>query len=81
MNRQNNSNMWLLRVIVIGILLPLTSYLSPLYAQDDKTTMFNPVEHAVISQTIAPDARGAGMGDVGVATDPDVTSQHWNPAK
>ena len=50
-------------------------------AQDDKSTMFNPVEHAVISQTIAPDARGAGMGDVGVATDPDVNSQHWNPAK
>ena len=50
-------------------------------AQDDKAIMFNPVEHAVISQTIAPDARGAGMGDVGVATDPDVNSQHWNPAK
>ena len=69
------------RVIVIGILIPLTAYLSPLFAQDDKSMMFNPVEHAVISQTIAPDARGAGMGDVGVATDPDVNSQHWNPAK
>jgi len=31
--------------------------------------------------TIAPDARSAGMGDVGAATDPDVHSQHWNPAK
>ena len=41
---------------------------------DDKLTTFNPVEHAVISETIAPDARGAGMGDVGVATDPDVNS-------
>ena len=50
-------------------------------AQDDKTTMFNPVEHAVISQTIAPDARSAGMGDVGAATDPDVNSQYWNLAK
>ncbi|GAY28829.1 hypothetical protein PvtlMGM1_2129 [Prevotella sp. MGM1] len=39
------------------------------------------MEHAVISQTIAPDARAAGMGDVGAATDPDVTSQFWNPAK
>ena len=52
-----------------------------LQAQDDKNGMFNPVEHAVISQTIAPDARGAGMGDVGAATDPDVNSQYWNPAK
>lgn len=50
-------------------------------ADDEKSTMFNPVEHAVISQTIAPDARAAGMGDVGAATDPDVNSQYWNPAK
>lgn len=50
-------------------------------AQDGKLTKFNPVDHAVISQTIAPDARAAGMGDVGVATDPDVNSQFWNPAK
>ncbi len=44
-------------------------------------SQFNPIEYAVISQTIAPDARAAGMGDVGVATDPDVNSQYWNPAK
>ena len=50
-------------------------------AEDDKLNNFNPVEHAVISQTIAPDARAAGMGDVGAATDPDVNSQFWNPAK
>ena len=50
-------------------------------ADDYKTTTFNPVEHAVISQTIAPDARAAGMGDVGAATDPDVNSQYWNLAK
>ena len=47
----------------------------------DKLNEFNPVEHAVISQTIAPDARAAGMGDVGAATDPDFNSQFWNPAK
>lgn len=50
------------------------------WAQDGKS-QFNPIDHAVISQTIAPDARAAGMGDVGVATDPDVNSQYWNPAK
>ena len=50
-------------------------------ADDYKLTTFNPVEHAVISQTIAPDARSAGMGDVGAATDPDVNSQAWNLAK
>ena len=46
-----------------------------------KSQEYNPVEHAVISQSIAPDARAAGMGDVGAATDPDVNSQYWNPAK
>lgn len=50
------------------------------FAQDAKN-QFRPIDHAVISQTIAPDARSAGMGDVGVATDPDVNSQYWNPAK
>ena len=47
----------------------------------DKKDMFNPVNTSVTSQTIAPDARAAGMGDVGAATDPDVNSQFWNPAK
>ncbi|MGM9705541.1 MAG: type IX secretion system outer membrane channel protein PorV [Prevotella sp.] len=47
----------------------------------DKKDMFNPVNTSVTSQTIAPDARAAGLGDVGAATDPDVLSQYWNPAK
>ncbi|MGM9708395.1 MAG: type IX secretion system outer membrane channel protein PorV [Prevotella sp.] len=47
----------------------------------DKANMFNPINTSVTSQTIAPDARAAGMGDVGAATDPDVVSQYWNPAK
>ncbi len=61
---------------VLLAVLPLQTW-----AQDYKLQEYNPVEHAVISQTIAPDARAAGMGDVGAATDPDVNSQYWNPAK
>ena len=34
----------------------------------DKQTLCNPVHTAMVSQNIAPDARGGGMGDVGVAT-------------
>jgi len=30
---------------------------------------------------ITPDSRGGAMGDLGVATSPDVNSQNWNPAK
>ncbi len=47
----------------------------------DKQNMFNPVNSAVTSLSIAPDARGGGMGDVGAATEADVYSQYWNPAK
>ena len=43
--------------------------------------IFNPLQSAVPSLTIAPDARGGGMGDVGAATKPDLNSQYWNPAK
>ncbi len=50
-------------------------------AADEKRDMFNPIKTSVTSQAIAPDARAAGMGDVGAATDPDVVSQYWNPAK
>ncbi len=50
-------------------------------AAQDKQDVFNPVNTSVTSQTIAPDARAAGLGDAGVATDPDVVSQYWNPAK
>lgn len=49
-------------------------------AQDIKNQL-NPIYHGVTSLAIAPDARGGGMGDVGAATDPDVHSQYWNPAK
>ena len=62
--------------IVILLLASVTAL-----AQDDKTDMFNPVNYSVTSQMIAPDARAAGLGDVGAATDPDVNSQYWNPAK
>ena len=79
MNRKEANNTWMLRVIVI--LFTIHYSLFTFSEDDDTQMMFNPVEHAVISQTIAPDARAAGMGDVGVATDPDVNSQYWNPAK
>lgn len=36
---------------------------------------------AVPSLSIAPDARGGALGDVGAATLPDFYSQYWNPAK
>lgn len=68
------------RTSILSAILISPLLLAGAMAQD-KLSEFNAVEHAVISQTIAPDARSAGMGDVGAATDPDVNSQYWNPAK
>ena len=62
-------------------ILALAVLVSTTVTAQDKRNMFNPVNTSVTSQTIAPDARSAGMGDVGAATDPDVNSQYWNPAK
>ena len=69
-----------IKIFAIGLLSVFALNAS---ANDDDTkeSLFNPVNYAVISQTIAPDARGGGLGDVGAATDPDVNSQYWNPAK
>lgn len=48
---------------------------------DAQKSEFNPIETGVTSLSIAPDARGASMGDLGAATDPDANSQFWNPSK
>ncbi len=45
------------------------------------TGELNTIQSAVPFLTIAPDSRAGAMGDVGVATSPDINSQHWNPAK
>ena len=63
-----------------GLSILLTLSLVSATAMAQKEDMFNPVNTSVTSQTIAPDARAAGMGDVGAATDP-VVSQYWNPSK
>lgn len=58
----------------------LCGIMMSLQAQD-KRNMFNPVTTGVTSLSISPDARGGAMGDLGAATEADVNSQYWNPAK
>jgi hypothetical protein len=48
---------------------------------DQLTGQMNVILSAVPFLTISPDSRAGSMGDVGVATKPDISSQHWNPAK
>ena len=50
-------------------------------SQDNPKNPFRPILTGVPSLSIAPEARGGGMGDVGAATSPDIHSQYWNPAK
>lgn len=64
---------------IISVLLGVCG-LAALTARAQKNE-FNPIETGVTSLSIAPDARGASMGDLGVASDPDVNSQYWNPSK
>lgn len=68
----------------------LISFLSLLYlnqtmAQIDYDDVLggnlNTITTAVPFLLISPDSRSGAMGDVGVATSPDATAMHWNPAK
>ena len=52
-----------------------------MHADDSGKNQFNPITTGVTSLSIAPDARGASMGDIGAATEPDANSQFWNPSK
>ncbi len=52
-------------------------------AQDKSNLLgqLNTITTAVPFLMISPDARAGGMGDAGVASEPDAHSIHWNPAK
>ena len=65
------------------ILISLAAVLcaASMSAQATVDDTMNPLITAMPSMSIAPDARAAGLGDVGVATDADFNSQFWNPAK
>lgn len=62
-------------VIMLGLFVS-----SAVKAQGDDI-QYSPIEMAVPSLIIAPDARGGAMGDNGLSTLPDVGSQYWNAAK
>jgi len=64
-----------------SIFLLLLAVVCPtVHAQQEKRD-FSPLQTAIPSLSIAPDARGGSMGDIGVSTLPDINSQYWNPSK
>jgi hypothetical protein len=68
------------KLFVLGILFSLShnSYSQTVLGQDSERRV---ITTAVPFLNISPDARAGAMGDVGVATSPDPSSAHWNPAK
>ena len=70
-----------MRKFIISFALFTLALLPALSQSQTQEDLYNPITTAVTSRTIAPDAVGAGMGDIGAATTPDVYSQYWNPAK
>lgn len=68
-----------LRISTLIVVFSLLAAFTALHAQEK--AKFAPVNTAVPSLSIAPDARAGAMGDNGSATTPDINSQYWNPAK
>ena len=65
---------------ITGIIIALLLMFN-VFAQQYSADELNTITTAVPFLLIGPDARAGAMGDVGVATTPDVNSMHWNPAK
>ncbi|MEZ4951648.1 MAG: type IX secretion system outer membrane channel protein PorV [Saprospiraceae bacterium] len=72
-------------VLVLGLSFHVSSY-----AQCDSKTgrnvitgayCLNSISTAVPFLRIAPDARGAALGDAGIATSPDANAMHYNASK
>ena len=69
------------RLVVALAILFAGSTAYGLDVSDGSGASYNPLQTAVPALSIAPDAVGGGMGDVGAATAPDLASQYWNPSK
>ena len=76
MTRNNSTLLTSSALLLLGLVT-----VQSVKAEDEVRDQFNPVRTGVTSLSVAPDARAGGMGDVGAATEPDVHSQYWNPAK
>ncbi|MFP4018271.1 MAG: type IX secretion system outer membrane channel protein PorV [Bacteroidales bacterium] len=73
------------RSLIVLVLFIFTAFKYTSAQEDISPTQLagaeNTIRISVPFLTIAPDSRAGAMGDVGVATTPDVNSLRWNPAK
>ncbi len=67
------------------IAIVILIFIAKINGQTTTTIIPDPDSRVITTATpfllIAPDARSAGQGDIGVATSADANSQQWNPAK
>ena len=68
------------KLAILAAIIGLGIFAQETMAQSS-TTGANTIATGVPFLTIAPDSRSGAMGDAGVATSPDINSQHWNPSK
>ena len=69
-------------IICVSLLAHNLFAQSDIDLQDDIAgSNLNTITTAVPFLLISPDSKAGAMGDVGVATNPDANSIHWNPAK
>lgn len=63
------------------LFLGLMLFVQTTQAQIGQDSTRNVITTAVPFLSISPDARAAGMGDVGAATSPDANASYWNVSK
>lgn len=68
-------------IVSIGLFTSFSFIAQAQFSSADLQGKQNVISTAVPFLTISPDARHAGMGDLGVASTPDMNSVHWNAAK
>ena len=72
------------KLLIISSLILLFQSTFAQNIEDSKTNLLgqnNTITTAAPFLLIAPESRAGAMGEAGVATAPDLNSQHWNPSK
>ena len=68
-------------ILFLSVTLGFNSFSQDVDYDDILRGNLNTITTAVPFLLISPDSKSGAMGDVGVATTPDASSMHWNPAK
>lgn len=70
-----------MKKILLTMTAVLTLSAATVLADNTLNDFPNPVITAMPALSITPDARAAGLGEIGASNAPDLNSQRWNPAK